>query len=103
MTARAVLDGDLTALAPSPSAALFPGLPPANASRVNVTLNVSCTYSGIQRNLDGGAPVWRSTGLYAPPGAVVTVLVPSGAAGKGLAVQVRPATCGNMPARRLPA
>lgn len=89
MTARAVHDANLATLAPSPSAALFPGLPTTNAIRVNVTMNISCTYTGIERNLDRGDPVWRSTGLYAPPGAVVTVQVPAGAAGRGLAVQVR--------------
>jgi hypothetical protein len=64
-----------------PSAALFPGAVPAEAERVTRTVAV-----------DLRVPRWRSTGLYAAPGEVVTVTVPEGAVGKGLFVRIGPHT-----------
>ncbi|MBS0196187.1 MAG: hypothetical protein JSR77_05460 [Planctomycetes bacterium] len=45
-----------------PASAAFPGQVPADAARVDQTIE-----------LDMSVPQWHSTGLYAPPGAVVTV------------------------------
>jgi len=60
-----------------PSAAAFPGPVPADAPRVARVLEV-----------DTAVPDWHGTGLYAPPGGVVTVTVPEGAGGKGLQVRI---------------
>ncbi|MCA9287791.1 MAG: M60 family metallopeptidase, partial [Phycisphaerales bacterium] len=38
--------------------------------------------------LDAGVPGWRSTGLYAPPGEVVTIRVPEALVGAGVHVQI---------------
>jgi hypothetical protein len=63
------------------SAALFPGTVAPGAPRVARTVTI-----------DGDVPsssheMWRSTGLYAPPGEVVTVRFPPFALGTGLYVQ----------------
>ncbi|MCX7825713.1 MAG: M60 family metallopeptidase [Verrucomicrobiae bacterium] len=60
-----------------PSARIFPGGVPADAPRIQRKLVV-----------DTQAPGWHSTGLYAPPGEVVTVQVPDAAAAKGLWVRI---------------
>ena len=60
-----------------PSAASFPGEVPAEAPRVTRTLT-----------LDTRRPAWLGTGLYAPPGEVITVTLPREAAGKGLGVRI---------------
>jgi hypothetical protein len=58
---------DLKRLAPEsirahPAAAAFPGAVPADAPRVERTVNINV-----------GVPGWHSTGLYAPPGSIITV------------------------------
>jgi len=58
-------------------AAWFPGEVPEKAERVARSLEVNAAIPG-----------WHSTGLYAPPGEVVTVEVPASAAGKGLWVRI---------------
>lgn len=65
------------AVAPHPSAATFPGSVPAAAPRE--------TRSVVIRT---ARPRWHGTGLYAPPGELITVRVPAAAAGKGLAVRI---------------
>ena len=60
-----------------PAAAAFPGAVPADAKRVEQTVEI-----------DTAVPNWHSTGLYAAPGEVVTVRVPQAAAGKKLAVRI---------------
>ena len=60
-----------------PAAAAFPGSVPADAPRVAKNVAV-----------DTVVPAWHSTGLYAPPGRVVTVTVPEASAGKGLSVRI---------------
>ncbi|MBE3071170.1 MAG: hypothetical protein IMZ66_13125 [Planctomycetes bacterium] len=60
-----------------PAAAEFPGPVPAGAPRVTRTVEI-----------DTAVPDWHSTGLYAPPGEVVTVTVPEAAAGAGLRVRI---------------
>jgi len=60
-----------------PAAAVFPGAVPASARRVRRILTVDTATWG-----------WHSTGLYAPPGALVRVFVPAEAADKGLVVRI---------------
>ena len=80
---RAVRDKQFWETAPPeqikahPAAATFPGSVPADAPRVKQTITV-----------DTAIPDWRSTGLYAAPGEMITVTLPETAAGKGLAVRI---------------
>ncbi len=60
-----------------PAAAEFPGLVPAEATRVNRLVVI-----------DTRIPEWHSTGLYAAPGEVITIRIPSAAEGRGLAVRI---------------
>nr|MDQ2687676.1 M60 family metallopeptidase [Armatimonadota bacterium] len=60
-----------------PSAASFPGAIPVGAPRETRTVTV-----------DTHVPQWHGTGLYAAPGEVVTVTLPSSAVKKGLAVRI---------------
>lgn len=60
-----------------PSAASFPGLAPADAKRETKTVKI-----------DTRVPEWHGLGLFAPAGEVVTVTVPSAAAGKGFGVRI---------------
>lgn len=62
-----------------PSADLFPGVVPEKAPRVTETFKLNTQELG-----------WVCTGLYAPPGEVVTVRVPKELSGKGLKVRVGP-------------
>ncbi|MBL0928051.1 MAG: hypothetical protein IBJ11_10440 [Phycisphaerales bacterium] len=64
-----------------PASSAFPGSVPPDAPRVK---------SEVQINL--ARPDWHSTGLYAPPGATLTVDVPAGAA--GLRLRIGPHTDG---------
>ncbi|MBM4007914.1 MAG: hypothetical protein FJ292_10260 [Planctomycetes bacterium] len=60
-----------------PSATVFPGSVSATAPRVTRTVA-----------LDTGVPRWHSTGLYAAPGALITVKVPDSAIQEGLSVRI---------------
>lgn len=60
-----------------PGAAAFPGSVPEDAPRADRTV---CVNGGLER--------WQSTGLYAPPGEVVTVTVPDELAAKGLRIRI---------------
>ena len=60
-----------------PASADFPGIIPADAPRLARSLMI-----------DTAVPRWHSTGLYAPPGELVTVTVPAEAAAGGLYVVV---------------
>ena len=62
-----------------PGASDFPGAVPANAPRVTKTVAVDAT-------TDPAA--WRSTGLYAAPGALVTVSTTTTLLGKGFEIRV---------------
>ncbi|KXZ45424.1 hypothetical protein GPECTOR_55g330 [Gonium pectorale] len=93
MEAAAIRASDISSLAPSSSAAAFPGLPsPPGAAPTTLTLTVNGTYPGLREgwpNSGEGDVAWRSTGAYAPPGGRVTVtLLTPAAVGKGLRVQV---------------
>lgn len=67
-----------------PAAATYPGSVPPDAARVTREVRVSTS-----------VPEWHSTGLYAPPGELVTVVIPPEAAGKGLRVRIGSTTCQN--------
>ena len=63
-----------------PSHVEFPGEVPANATRVTTTVSVDGNQSGLPSNFGyagARAHVRMSTGLYAAPGDVVTVTLPS--------------------------
>ncbi len=60
-----------------PSAKFFPGAVPADAERVTETLTVDCSVPG-----------WHSTGLYAPPGEVITVRADQTALRNGLHIRI---------------
>lgn len=60
-----------------PSAASFPGAIPAGAKRETRIVTV-----------DMKQPAWHGTGLYAPPGEVVTIRIPENAIKRGLSVQI---------------
>ncbi|MBN2138398.1 MAG: M60 family metallopeptidase [Sedimentisphaerales bacterium] len=60
-----------------PAAELFPGSVPAEAKAVTRSISIDTNYSG-----------WHSTGLYAPPGKVISVEIEEDATGKGLGVQI---------------
>ncbi|GFR42854.1 hypothetical protein Agub_g3812 [Astrephomene gubernaculifera] len=87
-------NGDITNLKPSKSAPLYPGMPFPNTSKPSpdpITLTINTTYTGVMMGMPmsgSGDQVWRSTGLYAPAGAIVNVTVEAKGVGKGLLVQV---------------
>jgi Peptidase M60, enhancin and enhancin-like/N-terminal domain of M60-like peptidases len=60
-----------------PAAAEFPGPVPADARRVTRELTINSS-----------VPEWHSTGLYAAPGEVVSVKIPSSMEGRGLGVRI---------------
>jgi len=60
-----------------PAAAAFPGAVPADAPRVERTVNINLAVPG-----------WHSTGLYAPPGSVITVTAADVRAGQKLALRI---------------
>lgn len=60
-----------------PFAASFPGAVPPKAARVKRTVEI-----------DPGVPRWHTTGLYAAPGAHITIDAPNEAVALGLAVQI---------------
>lgn len=65
-----------------PAAAVFPGASPPGTPTLTRTVRV-----------DTSVPGWHSTGLYADPGALLTVTLPEGAAGKKLRVRIGSTTC----------
>ena len=70
-----------------PWAAVFPGEPAADAQQVDATVTVDATWSGFPA--DGSRyERHRALGFYAPPGALVTIEVPSGHATGDLRVSV---------------
>ncbi len=74
-----------------PAAADFPGAPTAGAMTTTVSLSVDGTYAGREAPYIYAAPraaVWRSLGVYAAPGAQVTVTVSDNATHGGVDVLV---------------
>lgn len=67
-----------------PCAADFPGLPDAGAPRVTRAVTVRGDTAADFYMNQGGRPTRFETGLYAPPGEVVTLTLPSALAGQGL-------------------
>lgn len=65
------------AMTAHPAGADFPGAVPADAKKVERTLTI-----------DTAVPDWHSTGLYAAPGAAITVTLPADAVGKRLGVRI---------------
>ncbi len=74
-----------------PAAADYPGAVPEGAERISRTLSIDGNYRGW---LEGrGAGAWaakemRPTGIYAPPGEVIRVTLPSKLAGEGFEVVI---------------
>lgn len=69
----------------------FPGAVADEVERVRRTVEVNASYAGYPSAYiaaNAGSPVWRSTGLYAPPGALIRVETPDGVFGRGLEVQI---------------
>ncbi|RYG58345.1 hypothetical protein EON80_27245, partial [bacterium] len=62
---------------PDPAAVIFPGAVPAGAKVVSQSIAVNTA-----------VPQWHSTGLYAAPGAVIKVSLPSQALAKNLSVRI---------------
>lgn len=60
-----------------PAGADFPGAVPVEAKKVERTVTI-----------DTSVPDWHSTGLYAAPGATITVTLPADAVGKRLGVRI---------------
>lgn len=69
-------------VAAHPAAAVFPGAVSSKAQRVTRTVGI-----------DTAVPRWHSTGLYAPPGGLITVRVPDSAAGKRLKARIGATHC----------
>lgn len=62
----------------NPASVSFPGPLPTNAPRL----------AGQEVAVDTAIPDWHGTGLYAPPGEVITVVLPPGVENKNLAVRI---------------
>ncbi len=74
-----------------PAAADFPGSVPADAPRLSRTVTIDATKPAGHTTSPWSEPHkhrWHSTGLYAAPGELITVTVPSAVAAAGLHVRV---------------
>lgn len=90
---RAGLDRTLPAgqITAHPAAANFPGAVAAQAPRITATVTADLTHAGIDRRYsyaNAGDAAWRSTGLYAAPGEVITVTSPQAVVGSGVKVRI---------------
>ncbi|KAG2430925.1 hypothetical protein HXX76_009897 [Chlamydomonas incerta] len=87
-----VRTGNPVGLKASPYASIIPGLAGTDANRTNVVVTLLCNYTGIEYERMYSAAsldVWRSTGLYAVPGQLVTVTTANASAlGAGLRIQI---------------
>ncbi|MEQ1858907.1 MAG: M60 family metallopeptidase [Chthoniobacteraceae bacterium] len=71
-----------------PSAADFPGLPDAGAATVSRTVSITGnTFVDFYMN-QGNRPTRFETALYAPPGATITVTIPSDKIAQGLEIHI---------------
>ena len=91
VTTRLALEPAAADVVVHPAAWDFPGPVTSDAQQVDVTLTVHGSYPGRDSDFlasGAGAPRWRAIGRYAPAGAAITVTIPPGAAGQGLALQI---------------
>ncbi len=87
LDAKFALELPVDELFAHPAADDFPGVVPEDAETVTVTMDLDGSYEGRDSRYGysgAGAAVWRSTGLYAPPGEVLTVTISEAATGHGL-------------------
>lgn len=69
----------------------FPGAVPADAETVTRTISLTANYDGPSLQYfaaNAGSALWVSTGLYAAPGAPITVTIPDSAVGGDLRVLI---------------
>lgn len=69
----------------------FPGPVPADSPRITRSLDLTASYAGMDSAFEyanAGEPLWLGTGIYAPPGEVMTATIPSAWAGQGLSLRV---------------
>lgn len=69
----------------------FPGPVPADSPRLERRLRLTARYAGMDEAFEAAnpdEPLWLSTGLYAPPGEVLTATIPDAWAGQGLSLRV---------------
>ena len=88
---RLALEADPDDVVAHPAGDDFPGAVPADAERISRTVSIDGTYAGYPGHYGfsgAGSPVWRSTGLYAAPGDVVTITVPARVVDTGISVQI---------------
>ncbi len=72
-----MLDAEHRSIQAHPAAATFPDAIAGDTRLINQTVAIDCT-----------VPDWHSTGLYAPPGSVIQVIVSDDAANAGLRVRI---------------
>jgi regulation of enolase protein 1 (concanavalin A-like superfamily) len=73
-----------------PSAADFPGLPTAGATTVTKTVTVNGNTSTDFYMNQGGRPTRFETGVYAAPGATVTITIPGDKTSQGIQAHISP-------------
>lgn len=82
----AALHAPVEKLSAAPSSHDFPGSIPPDAPRVSdEEVAISTNVAGWR---GGSGPIWQSTGLYAPPGEAIEVVIPIEATAWGLSVQI---------------
>lgn len=88
---REALDLPAEQVVAHPAGNDFPGPVAQDAARISKTFTIDGNDSGYPLNFvysGAGASLWRSTGLYAAPGELITVTIPARVAGDGLGVQI---------------
>lgn len=73
-----------------PSASDFPGLPTAGAATVTRTVTINGNTSTDFYMNQGGRPTRFETGLYAAPGATVTITIPGDKTAQGIQAHISP-------------
>ncbi|MCW1912170.1 M60 family metallopeptidase [Luteolibacter sp. GHJ8] len=73
-----------------PSASDFPGLPTAGAATVTKTVTINGNTSVDFYMNQGGRPTRFETGLYAAPGATVTITIPGDKTAQGIQAHISP-------------
>lgn len=88
---RLALDAAPSDVMAHAAGAEFPGAVAAGAEPTRREVQIDASYAGYPSAYfaaNAGAAVWRSTGLYAAPGALIRVESPDGVFGRGLEVQI---------------